>query len=485
MHALSALALVAPLIAAITVAVTGWRPIGIAATVIAPALALGCALALSGTVTDSPVHTGPLRADSLAVVMLVVIGSVGLLATVASISYLRHELDAGEVSIRRARSYGVLINLFIAAMTLAVLADNLGVMWVAIEATTIVTAFLVGHRDTRAALEATWKYVIICSVGIALAFLGTVLLYFVSVHAGPTHDALGFESLVRRAPQLDHGVTRVAAVLLLLGYGTKVGLAPFHTWLADAHSQAPAPISALMSGVLLSVALSCLLRVKAVIDLAVGSDFMRDGLLTLGLLTLLIAAGLMVGQRDYKRLLAYSSAEQMAFAAVAATGDALAISALLLLFVVHGLAKSVLFVGSGRLQHAYRSTSIAAVGGVLRRGPGLGIAFIAGLCVLAGLPPFGLFASEVGIARGLSRAGLAWPLGLALLLMLIAVAALARHGGAMLLGEPEPNAPELRLGRLDATVIAAGLTASLALGVATGPLTPVLTSAARLLAGAG
>ncbi len=149
---------------------------------------------------------------------------------------------------------------FVAAMVLAVCANNIGVVWVAIEATTVITAFLVGHRRTKTALEATWKYVVICSVGIAVAFLGTVLLYFAAQHAGaPDAQALNLDVLAAYAARLDPGVTRLAGGLLLIGYGAKAGLVPFHTWLADAHSQAPAPVSALMSGVLLSVAFSVLI----------------------------------------------------------------------------------------------------------------------------------------------------------------------------------------------------------------------------------
>lgn len=485
MRSLPVLALAAPLLAALVVASMGWRRTGIAASIAAPAVILGSGLSLTWEVRDGMVRIGPLRADAVAVVMLVVIGSVGLLATAASVGYLRREHDAGHLHPRQARRYGVLVDLFLASMTLAVLADNLGVMWVAIEATTIVTAFLVGHHHTRTALEATWKYVIICSVGIALAFLGTVLLYFASVHAGPTHDALGFETLLRRAALLDPGVTRLAAVLLLLGYGTKVGLAPFHTWLADAHSQAPAPVSALLSGVLLAVALTSLLRVKAVVDAALGVNFMRVGLLSVGLATLVIAAGLLIAQRDFKRLLAYSSMELMAFAAIAASAaNPLAISAVLLLVMVHGLAKAVMFIGSGHLQQAHRSTAIAAIRGLLARSPALAAAAAIGLCVLVGLPPFGIFAAEIGAARGLADEGLAWPLGVAVVFILIAVAALASRGGAMLFGDADPEAPPIRLGRLDLSVLVAGLTGCLALGLATGPFGPVLTSAGHLLAGA-
>jgi hydrogenase-4 component F len=372
-----------------------------------------------------------------------------------------------------------LVNVFIATMALAVLADNLGVMWIAIEATTVTTAFLVGHRRTRRSLEATWKYVVICSVGIALAFLGTVLLYFASQHAGQGAGALDIDALAARATHLDPGVTRLAAVLLLLGYGTKVGLAPFHTWLADAHSEAPAPVSALMSGVLLAVAFSAILRVKSVVDVALGPAFLRGGLLILGLLTLLVAASLLLVQRDYKRLLAYSSLEHMGLVAVAAAaGTKLAIAALLLHVLGHGLGKSVLFVAAGHLQLTHHSTAIADVRGVVARNPLFGATLAAGFVALLGLPPFALFASEVAIARGTASAGLAWPLGVAFVLALVAFGALVRHGSSMLLGSASGDAPELTLNLRTASPMLAGLAGCLLLGIVAAPLTHTLLAAA-------
>ena len=234
---------------------------------------------------------GLLRVDALSVTMLIVIGIVATLATWASIGYLDAELAHGHTDARGARVYGALTSAFLAAMVVAVCANNIGVIWVAIEATTVITAFLVGHRRTRTALEATWKYVVICSVGIAMAFLGTVLLYYAAERAGaPANAALNLDVLMAQAGGLDPGTARLAGGLLLIGYGAKAGLFPFHTWLADAHSQAPAPVSALMSGVLLSVAFSVLIRIKPIIDAATGPTFMRSGLLVIGLATLLIAA---------------------------------------------------------------------------------------------------------------------------------------------------------------------------------------------------
>ena len=280
-------------------------------------------------------------------------------------------------------------------------------------------------------------------------------------------------------------MTRLAAGLLLLGFGTKVGLAPFHTWLADAHSQAPAPVSALMSGVLLSVAFSVVLRIKAVVDVTLGPGYLRVGLLTVGLLTLLIAAALLVAQRDYKRMLAYSSLEIMGLIAVAAAaGTTLALAALLLLVLAHALGKSVLFLAAGHLQHAHDSTAIADVRGVLDRSPVLGGLLAVGLVALLGLPPFALFAGEIGVARGMTAAHLGWALGAAFALVLVAFAALVRHGSGMLLGAASDDAPRLQISRAAAAPLVAGLAFCLALGVTAGPLTAVLTRAATLLGGA-
>jgi hydrogenase-4 component F len=482
------LPILAPLTAATLAAVLGWRPLTAWVTV----LAAFCVLVSSAVLGLNP---GPgtrlavgslLRADALTVTMLIVIGTVGTLATWAGVGYIDAELAHRHTDQQGANLYGVLVPIFLAMMALAVLANNIGVMWVAIEATTVATAFLVGHRRTRAALEATWKYVVICSVGIALAFLGTVLIYFASLHAGATSgDALNIDVLLANASQLDPAVTRLAAGLLLLGYGAKAGLVPFHTWLADAHSQAPAPVSALMSGVLLSVAFSVLLRVKSVVDLAVGIEFMRTGLLVVGLLTLLIAASLLVVQTDFKRMLAYSSMENMGLVAVAAAaGTKLAIAALLLHVLAHGIGKTLVFLGSGQLQAAHDSTRISDVTGVLARSPMIGVTFLVGLAVLLGLPPFAMFASELSISRALADADLGWALGAALLFVVVAFAALVRNGSRMLLGPADPGSPAITVPRSVAGALVTGVILSVALGLTIGPLLDLFQTAGTLLGGA-
>jgi hydrogenase-4 component F len=488
MNILLLLPILAPLAAAVLAALLGWRRLTASVTVLA-ALSVLVSAAAIGVHVGSGAQFGVgrlLRADALSVTMLIVIGTVGTLATWASVGYINAELTQGHTNRKGANLYGVLVPIFLAAMALAVLANNIGVMWVAIEATTVATAFLVGHRRTRPALEATWKYVVICSVGIALAFLGTVLLYFASLHAGASSErALDIDVLLRYATQLDPAVTRLAAGLLLLGYGAKAGLVPFHTWLADAHSQSPAPVSALMSGVLLSVAFSALLRVKSVVDLALGTWFLRTGLLVAGLLTLLIAASLLVVQRDFKRMLAYSSMENMGLVAVAAAaGTELAIAALLLHVLAHGIGKALVFLAAGQLQAAHDSTAIADVTGVLARSRLIGTSFAVGLVVLLGLPPFAMFASELSISRALAGAHLEWALGLALLLMVIAFAALVRNGARMLLGSPDPGSPAISVPRSVASALVTGVILSLALGLTAGPFTQLFHTAATQLGAA-
>ena len=481
------LPIAAPMAAATLALILGWRRLTAVVTVLAALLVL-----VSGAVLSLDTGSGArfamlnlFRVDALSVTMLIVIGTVGTLATWASIGYIDAELAHGHTDSKGANLYGVLVPVFLAAMASAVLANNVGVMWVAIEATTVATAFLVGHRRTRAALEATWKYVVICSVGIALAFLGTVLLYFASLHAGASSgDALNIEVLLAHATRLDPAVTSLAAGLLLLGYGAKAGLVPFHTWLADAHSQAPAPVSALMSGVLLSVAFYALLRVKSVVDLALGTGFLRTGLIIVGLLTLLIAASLLVVQTDFKRMLAYSSMENMGLVAVAAAaGTRLAIAALLLHVLAHGIAKTLVFLGSGQLQAAHDSTRISDVTGVLARSRMIGVTFLVGLAILLGLPPFAMFASELSISRALANAGLGWVLGAALLFVVVAFAALVRNGSRMLLGTPAPGSPAIAVPRTVAAALVTGVILSLVLGLTVGPLLELLQTAATQLGG--
>jgi hydrogenase-4 component F len=414
--------------------VTAWLAPACAALTLGAAIALAVARSGHGPLTTLG---GLVRADALSEFMLIVIGAVDLLATAAAPAWLNAEIAAGRATARTATRHCALVQLFLAAMAAAVLAASLGLVWVAVEGTTIVTAFLVGQRRTRQAIEAAWKYVMICSTGIALALLGLLVLNAAAAHAG-VPSSLDWASLVQAAPHLDRGVTRIAVALLLIGFGTKAGLAPLHAWLPDAHGQAPAPVSALMSGVLLSVAFYAILRVKAVADLALGAGYARTLLVILALASLLLAASLLIRQRDYKRMLAYSSIEHMGLLALgAAAGGPLAIAAVLLHMLGHGLAKGSLFISAGRVLQLTGTHRIDQVRALASRAPLLAGCLGLGLLALLGFPPFSLFASELGIARAGFTRGLGWVTAVALALMLVITAALLSHVSRMLLGSDD------------------------------------------------
>ncbi len=468
-----------PLVAAAGYAAGGARSRADRLGIVTSILLLVAAGTLATEVTrDGPVAAwgGLLRADALSAWMLLVVAAVTLLATWSGPT---HPVRAG------TRWYGILLHLFVATMVTAVLAGNLGVLWVAVEATTIVTAFLVGHHRTRTALEAAWKYVVICSAAIAVAFLGTVLLHYAARHAGLAGTAaLDWATLTAHATTLDPGVTRIAIALAVIGFGAKAGLAPLHAWLPDAHSQAPAPISALMSGVLLSVSLYAVLRFKVISDATLGPAYLRTLLMVVGLATLVVAAMLLLGQADYKRMLAYSSMEHMGLMAfAAAVGSRLAIAALLLHVAGHGLAKSVAFLSAGHIMQQHRTTRIAGVRALASRSPVLAGVFGISVLALLGLPPGAIFASEVGIARAGAGEGLGWAVAAAFVLVVIAAAAIATRTRRMLLGPPvDTSAPASAsaLGARAAAPLLVGLVGAALLGVTTWPLSDLLTTAADI-----
>jgi hydrogenase-4 component F len=278
-------------------------------------------------------------------------------------------------------------------------------------------------------------------------------------------------------------VVRLATGLIVLGYGTKTGLAPMHSWLPDAHSQAPAPVSALMSGVLLTVAFYVLLRFKAIADGALGPGYPRALLVVAGLASLAVAASLLIAQRDYKRMLAYHSIEHMGLIALgAAAGSSLAIAAVLLHILGHGLAKGVLFLASGEILLAEGTSEIARVPALLRRRPALGAIFGLGLVALLGLPPFSLFASELNMLRAEVAAGLGWAAAAALVCMAVIFAAVMAHGRHLLLGEAPAEGSRAATPRVVTVPLVAGLLACALLGVSAWPLQPLLHAAAQVVA---
>jgi hydrogenase-4 component F len=450
------------------------------AEVVASAVVLTSGIALVAAVLDERTLTalnGQLRADALSAFMLIVVGAVGLTATWGGLK----PRDALASESGATGSYPALVALFLGAMSLAVLADNIGVLWVAVEATTIATAFLVGHHRNRRSLEAAWKYVVLASVGVAVALLGIVLLYAATRSAAaPT---LSWSQLDTTRPELDPSLVRVAAALAILGFATKAGLAPMHSWLPDAHSQAPAPVSGLMSGVLLSVAFYAILRMQAIAAPVIGPDLMRGMLVSAGLLSLAVAAALIIAQRDLKRMLAYSSIEHMGLLALAAAvGGALALSAALLHVLGHGLAKSSTFVVSGRILATESTTSITGIRGLLTRRPGVAVPFLVGMVALLGLPPFSLFFSEVAIVIAGVQRGLTWVMVVAVVLLLVLFAGLARHTSAMMFGaQPATDEPPDLATHGPWLPLALALGATAVIGIMAGPLSTILLRAAAVL----
>ncbi len=476
MGALLLVPLIAPVLLGVAAVTARDRRVVVWSGVVDAAIVLAVGLMLLTTGADVPeLAGGLLRSDALSAFMLTSIGAVGLTATWGGVERGR---EGGQPS-RAERRYAALVCVFLAAMSLAVLTDNIGVIWVAVEATTVATAFLVGHRGTRRALEAAWKYVLLGSVGVAIALLGVVLLYAASRSAG--HATLSWTVLVSGELPLDPGLVKVAAALAVLGLATKAGLAPMHSWLPDAHGQAPAPVSALMSGVLLAVAFYAIVRVQAVADVVLGPGLMRGLLLTGGLASLTVAAALILRQRDYKRMLAYSSIEHMGLIAVAAAiGGPLALGAALLHIVGHGLAKATAFVVAGRILTAEGTSQIDDVQGLLARRPRLAVPFVVAMAALLGFPPFVLFFTEVAIVVAGWQAGLGPAMAYVLVLLLVLFAGLSRATAAMVLGPgrsgSEPDLPAA-VEREPLVPLAAALTVAAVVGLLAGPVAGVVSRA--------
>jgi len=391
------------------------------------------ALALVGG--DAPTY-GPgeiFRADSLTALLMVCVAAVATLTL-----FLGPGLGgATPYDTAQLRRYHSCINLFIAAMLLAVSANNVGIMWIAVEATTVFSALIIPLTLTKASVEASWKYILIGSVGIALAFAGTVLGYFDFVtQAAHVENALNWPVLLAAAPRLHPEVMRLAFVFILVGYGTKAGIAPMHTWKPDAYGEAPASLGALMSSALLAVAVYAILRWKVVVDTTVGGGYTDNLLFALGMLSLLIGSFSLVLARNYKRMFAYSGIEHTGLICLGLGLGPLGVFAAMLHLVNHTAAKSLVFFLIGNIEQKYGSPLIEHVRGLLKVMPWTGGLFAAGLLALIGLPPFGLFITEFALFRAGFALNQPWLMGATLALLAVAFVALINHLNRMLYGPP-------------------------------------------------
>ena len=378
--------------------------------------------------------------DDLNIVFIALNTFVAFTTSVFSASYIAHELEIGRLTPTHLRFYHAMYQALLFAMNLALVANNIGLMWVAIEMATLTTVAMVGIYRTPEAIEAAWKYFILGSVGVALALFGTILVYMAARPVvGEGLDGMVWTTLIARVSEFDPALLDLAFVFLMLGYGTKVGLAPLHAWLPDAHAEGPTPISAVLSGLLLNVALYAVLRFKLLLD--ANADAIAPGPLmaTLGIVSLIFAAFMLYRRRDIKRLFAFSSIEHMGIIVFAfGIGGPLANFAALLHMTMHSLTKSAIFFTVGHIAQAKGTQKIADIRGLTVSHPALGWALVLGVFAIAGLPPLGIFTSEFLVVSSTfaREPWLAVPLVFGLLL---AFGALILRMQGMAFGEPSPG----------------------------------------------
>jgi hydrogenase-4 component F len=433
-----------PLIAALVTLLLVRRSSGIIGIVAIVATIAEFSVALRALLIGAQAAAGGLLSplvylDAFGTILILIITFVGCNTALYSVGYLRAEQGKGIIGPQRVVQYWVLFHLFMFAMLLSVTAQSPIVMWAAIEATTLSTVFLVSFYNKPSSLEAGWKYLVVNSVGLLIGFFGTLTM--LSLGATPHGGLMSWQQLLAIAPTLNPLATKIAFIFILVGYGTKAGLVPMHTWLPDAHGKAPAPISAMLSGVLLNTAFLAIVRYKAVVDQSAGIWWSSNILLAFGVLTVILMGFMLLSQRRYKRMLAYSSIENMGIIAVGfGFGGAGALYAIFHM-CYHALVKSALFLTSGNLFLAYSSGKIRNIRGALTLLPWTGPLLFLGLFAVVGMPPFGTFLSKFGVVS----AGIGahpFVVGLLLIAFSLVFVGFLIHGTKMLFGAVPDRTPD-------------------------------------------
>ncbi len=429
-----------PLAGAVLLALFGARKWAAEVNVLASAVTLLAAAALTARIVrDGPllVWNDQFFVDPFNVFLVTLTALVGLTTALFSRPYMRIEVHHGRVTPRRLRLYHSMFQLFMFTMLLALLTNNLGILWVAMEAATLSTVLLVSLYRTHPSLEAAWKYFILCGVGIAQALFGTILLYFAAekLVGAEGMSALLWTHLNEVKGQLEPQILGLAFVFLLVGYGTKVGLAPMHNWLPDAHAEGPTPISAVLSGLLLNVALYAVIRCKVLVEGALQTNLPSQMLMTFGLVSVVLAAFSLWRQRDAKRLFAYSSIEHMGIITFAfGMGGPVANFAGLLHMTVHSLTKSAIFFAVGHAAQKAGTQIMDDIRGLVTVSPTVGWGLLLGTLAILGMPPFGVFASEFLILTTAMREQ-PWATPLLLIALGVAFAAIFGRVQPMVFGE--------------------------------------------------
>lgn len=417
---------------------------------------VGCVITAAYQIAaEGAFHSNWLYLDELSALLILVVGILSFTAMLFSFSYMEQEVAEGHLAANRLSQYYAMLNVFTFTMMGLLVLENMGLMWVAIEATTLASVLLVAFNRNRTALEAAWKYVMVCSVGICFALLGTILLYYTQINAtGSATGALSWLELKEIGDRLDPAMVKLAFIFIVIGYGTKAGLAPMHTWLPDAHSQAPSPVSGLLSGALLSCAMYVIIRSLIIVQSSIALPFGHYLLVGFGLISIAVAIPFIIIQHDIKRLLAYSSVEHMGLVAVGlGVGTPLAVYGALLHIFNHAVTKSALFYLSGSIIQQYHTKHIMKIRGLLRAMPLAGTLFTLLVIAIVGMPPFSIFTSKLTIAWAYFQSG-GYALGFVLLLLLAGIfCGMMFYCIRMSLGEPSHYKKSQAANRLGSVAI--------------------------------
>jgi len=396
------------------------------------------AFTLAGAVAaDGPRALGVFRIDELGLVFLLLLAVLTFAVSIYTVGWARQAVAVGNMKAESLRFYFALVHAFVATMVVTVLADNLGVLWIAMEGTTITSAVLVGFHGHHHGLEAAWKYIIVTTIGISFGLFGTVLVYSAAADAMGDAGTMSWSAIMQVAPALDPGIVRIGFLFVMVGYGTKAGLAPMHLWLPDAHSQAPTPVSALLSGILIKCALLGIMRFQTIAAAACGPEFATKVLLVFGITSVVVATPFILAQRDVKRLLGYHSVEHVGIIALGlGFGGSVGTYGALLHVVNHGVTKALAFFAAGAAISRFDTRDMRAIRGLLAVAPITATLLMLAALSLAGVPPFSIFVSELLVLRAGIGGGHWVALALFLTMVVIIFAGLLHHAGAMVFGEP-------------------------------------------------
>ena len=447
------LLLVAPLFACVLCLGTHsriwWERVNLGAFAVVAALAavLGGEVVRQGVGGKVSALNGFLQADALSAVVVGLTAFVALVCAIYAVGYFRRDLQEGRITEAQLRHYYVLTPLFVSAMLLAPLADNLGVMWVAIESTTLASVLLVTFYNHKTSFEAGWKYIIIGSVGISLALFGTVITYSaaVAMPGAETHGGMNWSALVLIADKFNPTAMRLAFIMVLLGYGTKAGLAPMHTWKPDAYAEAPVPAATLLGAGFINCAIYSIMRFDVLAEKCLGHEFPSRLLIGFGVFSILLAAPFVLVQRNFRRLLAYSSIDHAGIM-VAALGFGGRLGALgaVLHMLFHGVTKPLMFFCSGNVQQEYGSPYLRRVHGVIHTLPWTAVLFLVATFAVTGTPPFSLFQSEFTALSAALEADRNWAAALFVLGVVTIFVGFLLHMARMNLGSPPEDMPRAR-----------------------------------------